>query len=284
MSRLPLIAFLAALAACSRPGPPAPPAGDALPAATPTVVVEAVSADSPAVQVQAAVEEALGQPPLVIEQALDPILPDAPPPPTAPLVAPEAVDLIIAFEIVSEGYYNKRLWHPVWPGGASGVTWCIGYDGGHQTHSTILREWAEHAQRERLAQTSGITGATAKSVLPKFIDIRTAFPLCEQVFSISTLVEYHRRAQRVFADGWDTLHPLAQGALVSLVYNRGASTTGDSRREMKAIAKECVPNTDYDCIAAQILAMRRLWRGSSIEAGMNRRREAEAALVRQAGA
>lgn len=218
------------------------------------------------------------------EDIISEVLPHAPPPPpVAPLVEAAAVQLIVSFEIVSPAYYNKRLKGPIWPGGASGVTWCIGYDGGHQTQTTILREWAKHVHRERLAQTAGITGQGAEFALPKFKDIRTEYPLCEEVFSISTLVEYERRTRRAFGEeAYDALHPLAKGALVSLVYNRGASMVGDSRREMKTIRDVCVPALDYQCISTQILAMRRLWRGSTIEAGMNRRREAEAALARQA--
>jgi GH24 family phage-related lysozyme (muramidase) len=75
------------------------------------------------------------------------------------------------------------------------------------------------------------------------------------------------------------LRPNACGAILSLVYNRGTSTVGDSRREMKVLQKQCIPNTDYACIAEQIRSMTRLWRGTVNENGLTARREAEAILA-----
>ena len=64
-------------------------------------------------------------------------------------VSPAAVAHIVRWEITSPAYYDKRLRWPIWPGGASGVTWCIGYDGGHQTGPVIPsspKTTAKHAR------------------------------------------------------------------------------------------------------------------------------------------
>jgi GH24 family phage-related lysozyme (muramidase) len=47
---------------------------------------------------------------------------------------------------------------------------------------------------------------------------------------------------------------------------------------MRAI-REMVPRKDYAGIAAQLRAMKKIWRGTDIQRGMERRREAEARLV-----
>lgn len=69
-----------------------------------------------------------------------------------------------------------------------------------------------------------------------------------------------------------------QGALVSMVFNRGTSLTGDRRREMKAIVN-LVKEQDYEGIAEEIEKSKRLWEGVGLD-GLVIRREAEADLIR----
>jgi GH24 family phage-related lysozyme (muramidase) len=75
-----------------------------------------------------------------------------------------------------------------------------------------------------------------------------------------------------------------QGALVSLVYNRGSSMIdkpGDDRRkEMRAI-RDAVAVGNLRKIADQLRSMKRLWQGQSL-GGLIARREAEADLVEEA--
>jgi GH24 family phage-related lysozyme (muramidase) len=63
-------------------------------------------------------------------------------------------------------------------------------------------------------------------------------------------------------------------ALVSLVFNRGASLTGERRTEMARI-QELLRAGDVAKIPAQLRAMTRLW---PTVKGLRRRREEEAAL------
>lgn len=111
-------------------------------------------------------------------------------------------------------------------------------------------------------------------------DIRVTWEHAIEVFRDASLIEYCRRARLAFGPAaFDAAPELVQGALVSLVYNRGASMIGPARLEMRHIRDVCLPAGDAACVAAQIRAMTRLWRGSSIEAGMYRRRYAEATLA-----
>jgi GH24 family phage-related lysozyme (muramidase) len=69
------------------------------------------------------------------------------------------------------------------------------------------------------------------------------------------------------------------GALVSLVYNRGASffDTGNRYREMYAI-RQRMEAKEFAKIPAEFRAMKRLWSGKRNMAGLVRRRELEAVL------
>lgn len=195
-------------------------------------------------------------------------------------IHPDAEALIVGFEVGSEQRYTARYQRPIWPGAASGVTVGIGYDLGHQQRSVILADWHDHPQRERMASAAGVRGQSAKALAATLQDVRVTWPQAMGTFRRTSLVTYRRIARRVFiAEQFDRLPERTQGALVSLVYNRGGSMVGPARAEMRAIRDDCLPRSDTRCVAAQIRAMNRLWRGSSIEAGMHRRREAEAVLA-----
>lgn len=198
------------------------------------------------------------------------------------LVSPAAVAHIVRWEISSRAHYDKRLRRPIWPGGASGVTWCIGYDGGHQSAPVIRRDWAAHPAADRLATTAGITGDAARAALPRYRDITTSFDYCERIFRDVTLPTYHRLAKRTFADGWVLLPPDAQGSLVATVYNRGSGMTGSRRAEMRVLRDVCVPRGDVACMAVQYRSMCRIWRGTINEAGLCGRYSDAARLAEEA--
>lgn len=204
----------------------------------------------------------------------------APTPPVSDCVVhPKAVELIVEFEVVSPAYYSMKLEAPIWPGGQSGVTWGVGYDGGHQTRARIGTDWSMHAQVERLLGTAGVIGAPAKALAPGMRDVHTPYPLAAQVFTAAMLPPYCELARRTFRDGWDRIPWVTQGAIVATVFNRGAAMGGESRREMRVIRDECVPAGDAACVAAQLRAMPRLWIGKDVEEGLRRRYLATAALA-----
>lgn len=282
-----LYALLAALLLAGCSGPASVPAvdqtaasaPDALPAAAPIPVEEAAVAAQPLPQAVEAVADAVSTPLLAAQEAVETLTPTLPPPEAANAACRRAAAaLIIRWEVSSPAFYRQRLEKPIWPGGASGVTWGIGYDGGHQTRATIVDDWHEHAAVERLGSTAGITGQQARAILSQYRDIPTAFEYASRVFEERSLIEYERRAERAFRTDFAAMKPGACAALVSLVYNRGASMTGDSRREMRNIRDQCLPN-DHACTAAELRSMKRLWRGTVNENGLSARREAEAQLA-----
>lgn len=173
-----------------------------------------------------------------------------------------------------------------WPGGASGVTIGIGYDLGYVTVDQYESDWGERLQpatRDRLKDVVGLRAIRAKNRAPQLSDIRIRRAPSEEVFTERTIPLYTERARQAFP-GFDALPLDAQGALVSLVYNRGASMVDDSpedrRREMRAV-RDAVAAEDLQEIADQLRAMKRLWVGKGLD-GLLTRRDAEAALVESA--
>ena len=98
-----------------------------------------------------------------------------------------------------------------------------------------------------------------------------------EIFNKLTWPKFTKLAERAFP-GLDELHPDAYGAIVSLVFNRGTSMKGDSRREMRTI-RALIPEKNYTKIAIQFNDMKRIWEGKGLD-GLLERREAEAALIK----
>jgi GH24 family phage-related lysozyme (muramidase) len=170
-----------------------------------------------------------------------------------------------------------------WPGGQSGITIGIGYDLGYVTVDQFESDWGyvlSKATRARLTAVVGLRAVRAKNRAPTFAGLRLKRADAETVFRNKTIPLFRMRAAQAFP-GLDLLPIDTQGALVSLVYNRGTSMVDDSpddrRREMRAI-RDAVAARDLAKIAAQLRAMKRLWQGKGLD-GLIERREAEAALV-----
>lgn len=189
-----------------------------------------------------------------------------------------ALDLILR----SEG-----LDHGGWPGGASGVTIGRGYDLGYHTVEQFDRDWKDRlpAQQYHLLRACiGITGDKAREKARALRGrIHIAPSSADMVFITRTLPRSIELTRDVFP-GIDELPLDAQGALVSLVFNRGGRLTDrdpvlQERREMRAV-KAAVARRDLGEIASQIRAMKRLWINQGLN-GLLTRRDAEAELVEQ---
>ena len=186
---------------------------------------------------------------------------------------------LIDHEISSRAYYQRRLQRPIWPGGASGITIGIGYDLGYNSKAQIRRDWSPYlsdSQLEKLMAVAGKKATTAKLALPHVNTIRIPYDAAATVFSQSTLPRYAEKAHKAYK-GLEKLYPDAQAGILSLVYNRGTRLSGSKRREMKAIQR-LVKQQDYQGIAKQIVAMKRLWQHTHLR-GLIKRRYHEALLV-----
>lgn len=193
-----------------------------------------------------------------------------------------ALKLLLDFEVGGgEAFYTSRLVHPIWPGAESGVTVGVGYDLGHCSAQQFRTDWGNvlpRADFERLAACLGLRGTRAKSALPRVQEISIPWHMAFAVFRDASVPTAWKSTKEAFA-GIERLPTDLQGALLSLVYNRGPLVDGsERRREMKDI-REAIARNELGRIPGLLRSMIRLWLGTDIEAGMRRRREAEARLV-----
>jgi GH24 family phage-related lysozyme (muramidase) len=183
----------------------------------------------------------------------------------------KAFDLILSFEGMGQ---PKQ-----WPGGESGVTIGFGYDLGYVTAAKFQEDWGDQLPADvmtKLKTAIGLKGVPAKNKAATLKDIKIDRAPSLVVFTERTVPQYEAQTRAAFP-GFDELPTDAQGALVSLVFNRGASMKGDRRTEMRAI-RDAVPSGDLQEIADQLRKMKRLWVGQGLD-GLLRRRDAEADMV-----
>lgn len=194
-----------------------------------------------------------------------------------------ARDLIVRWEVGGKGRYIADLQRPIWPGGASGVTWGIGYDGGHQHPDTIRRDWATHPAAPRLATTAGFTGAEARAILPRYRDIIVSWADAIRVLDSSSIPVYRARARQAYGRAFDMAPIGVQDALTSEVYNRGPGMAGSRREERRVIRDVCLPARDVECVARQLERSCRVWAGTPNGRGLCARRQDEARVARAGG-
>lgn len=193
-------------------------------------------------------------------------------------VSEKALQMILEFEGMDQP--SK------WPGASSGISLGHGYDLGFHSHDEFRGDWGPFLtedQLNRLAKAIGKTGTAAKNIAGNYTGITIKRADADTVFMRGTLPKIKLWAAKSFP-GVTALPADAQGALVSLVYNRGTDMTGDRRREMRevrdAVANASLPvSGKLSSIAASIRSMKRLWPDML---GLRRRRDAEAALVESA--
>lgn len=202
--------------------------------------------------------------------------------PAGPLaISPEGKALIVEFETGGQSYYSAKLQRPTWPGGASGVTVGIGYDCGYNSRTAILSDWQAlpESTRNALAATAGVKGIAAKSRASALRWITVPWTTAESLFVSNTMPRFGRMTDTAFP-GINKTHGHVQGAMLSIVFNRGASMSGDGRREMRQI-RTLIAAGNVRGIPPQVRSMKRLWYGKGLD-GLIRRREAEAKLIEKA--
>ena len=253
-----------ALSSCAAPASVSAVSGQRSIEPAPLQVVAAAEVAPAIVELRAAMQDALPQPVAAVAAELD----DG-----APVANSKSVALIVRWEVGSPALYTRKWERPVWPGGASGVTWGIGYDGGQATRDDIARAWHDHPKLERLLTSAGVSGTRAKYRTAELQDVVTPYPLALSVFKRESLPAYSRDVRRTFGRGVDAMSEGAIAAIESEHYNRGGSMGGDRNREKRVIRDECVPARDSACVAAQLRSMKRLWPDVR---GLINRREDEA--------
>jgi hypothetical protein len=187
-------------------------------------------------------------------------------------------DLVEEFEVGGKRDYNPRPEAP--DARYSGITWGIGYDAHQNSPSIIVSDWMRLGEipAKKLSNTHPYYGVSAQNHLKDVHDIIIPWNDAVGVFDLVDVARTYSKCKKVFP-GFENLRLNAQAALISLVFNRGDDMTGGNRIEMRDIRDYGIPTLNYERIASNIRKMERIWRGTQIEKGMTRRREAEAKLV-----
>ncbi len=181
----------------------------------------------------------------------------------------------------AEGY--KRSPYVPQGSSASGVTIGYGYDLGQQTVSkmrAMLSGYFTEVQLTRLEEAIGLKGSNASAVIPSLIDITIS-----EKDAVSLAMKMKSNYAQIVVDTYPEVlktHPHCQGAMLSLVINRGTSfykPSIASRIEMRNIHDDFVSGGLSD-IPNQFRSMKRLWVGKGLD-GLITRREDEAKLFEE---
>lgn len=197
-------------------------------------------------------------------------------------ISKKALDLIISFETGNRAYYEKVYKSaPVWPGFSSGVTIFFGTDLGYLNKEEFDTKIAKYFSKEdasKLRATIGVKGTAAKSLMSSVRGIKCSWEDGEELFKNHTLPKFINLAKKTFP-GIENLHPNAQGAILSIIFNRGTSLSGSRRVEMLNL-RRIIPTKNYKAMAAEVRKMKRLWpNNKNSNSDLYDRREAEARLI-----
>lgn len=206
-------------------------------------------------------------------------------------ISKESIDTIIHYEVGGRSYYNSRLTKPTvpaWRDTASGVTVGFGFDVGHNSKSQIEKATKgilEDNEIEALKKVAGMKGRDAYyNGLPqvKYI-VNVTYEEAEEIFKKDSLPRFTKLTANAFNLDKDRLHPHSNGALTSIVFNRGSSMysrrEGMPRKEMRWI-RHNISIGKEERVPSDIRSMKRLWSYTKLR-GLHLRRDAEAALFQK---
>lgn len=205
-------------------------------------------------------------------------------PPSDRAVSEDAMQLITLFEVTSQRRYEQKFQSPIWPHGESGVTVGIGYDVGYVDKAWLRSDWQDYLSEEELtllAPACGLTGTRARDALSRFQALSIPWDKANAQFRKHVVPRYVAQTLKSLPKA-AALSDDALGALVSLVYNRGASfrKNGDRYKEMRAI-KKLIDTENPAGVPEQLRAMKRIWAGKPELRGLLTRRDLEAQLFEQ---
>lgn len=200
-------------------------------------------------------------------------------PEPCPDISTSAVAAICRYEVSGRPNYDARLHLPVCPPEQSGVTIGIGYDLKHMGN-VFATDWAgliPQAMIDALRPCLGKLCADCDMDALRQV-VSVPFHAAWTVFIRRSLPSFVVSTRNAFP-GFDALSPLCRGALVSLVFNRGAAMNDNGppehrRREMREIRDAIAQGRPQD-VPALFRSMKRLWAPTS---GLIARREDEARM------
>ena len=198
-------------------------------------------------------------------------------------VTEDSLRAVMEFECGGKSYYEKMYSSPSWPQGASGVTVGVGYDLGYNTKAQIMKDWSPViGQRlaEILATCAGIKGSAAQSHKNRIkASVKISFEDAWLVFVRSSVPRFAKMTVSSFPN-YKKMHNVTQAMMLSVVFNRGSSLSGNRRRHMVQMRDA---TTDQGVINA-IDAMKAIWPNSGgNHPGLRNRRNKEVTLIANRG-
>ena len=159
-------------------------------------------------------------------------------------------DFIVRWETGGQDYYERVIkGRPEWPAFSSGITIGCGFDLGYHQLQDFQSQWGSRlakADFDRLVQTIGFRTVEpnraqkilqAKALVRSLSDIVVPWNTAIEQFDNSNFPNLIAQLYAAL-NNVDQLHPHCRGALLSLVFNRGAGgfrLAGDRFTEMRAI-------------------------------------------------
>lgn len=203
-------------------------------------------------------------------------------------ISQKSIDTIIYYEVGGKAYYEKYLSRPTvpaWQTTASGVTIGMGFDLGYNSRDEIRSALTGVLSEADIILLQGVSGMKGKNAyyngLPQ-VKYRIAmnYDQAMEVFMRDSLKRFSKQTSNAFQLTPVRLHPHSNGALISLVYNRGPSlSSSDSRKEMRWIKYNISTNKEY-LVPSDIRSMKRLWSATALR-GLHLRRDSEAKLFQE---
>jgi hypothetical protein len=203
-------------------------------------------------------------------------------------VSKESLDMIVQFEVGGRSYYEAKLQRPTvpsWQTTSSGVTVGFGFDLGYNTPEQIEKAFKGVLSDKEIEAMKSVAGLKGKRAyyegLPKVKNVvRVSYEDAEKVFIRDSLPRFTKQTADAFKLSKDRLNPHCNGALTSLVFNRGPSTANtDSRKEMRDIRYHISVNKE-ESVPTDLRNMKRLWSYTKLK-GLHLRRDAEAKMFQK---
>ena len=177
---------------------------------------------------------------------------------------------------------------PHWPKGGSGLTIGMGYDLDHQNDKLLEKDWGKVLTPEEIALLKDYTPsidlkgkkkpkkkAANKAAVVATKDVVISYEEAVKVYEDTVLPRYQKMAEGAFP-GLQNLDPYTQGAIVSMVYNRGDAYKSGVRRKHFMEIREAVFKHDTLAIAAVLQKMKAEHTKKSTKKGLRARRDREA--------
>jgi hypothetical protein len=184
----------------------------------------------------------------------------------------------------------RRRYNPLphWPKGGSGLTIGMGYDLDHQNNQLLQKDWGKILTPEEIALLEPYTPsidlkgkkqkkkkAANQAAVVATKDVVISYEEAVKVYEDTVLPRYQKMAEDAFP-GLQNLDPYTQGAIVSMVYNRGPAYKTGTRRKHFLEIREAVFKHDTVAIAGVLQKMKAEHTKKSTKKGLRARRDREA--------